>query len=325
MSRRSAIYTPEMRERAVRLVAEVRPAYESDRAAIQAVAGILGIDNPDTLRKWVRREQSDSHSSNHGRSKMRALKRSVFRTHSIIIGSVVVVLGGLGLIYSQQLLGVGQPSSSVQAPHLEVDQVSFSYATGHNTDATPVQIDIKLLNTGTQIAAINNAMLVIQDSVKLPQCTSQGGFVSTGQYPAKLPASPAPGQVVSIPISQLIEANGADRFDLLLSTPLPRSFPDDESIYLYRIHLYLNYNIHASPLDIGEILISFPKSPDAGEYFWSKYLATHQNVLNYMVAPGTASTVEACDIRNSQALRSILFQPAMRTAELAAIPSQLAY
>ena len=59
MSRPSA-YPRELRERAVRMVAEVRPNYESEYAAITAVARKLGITTPETVRKWVRRTQIDS-------------------------------------------------------------------------------------------------------------------------------------------------------------------------------------------------------------------------------------------------------------------------
>jgi transposase len=59
---RSGVYPQELRERAVRMVAEVRPNYESDWAAITAVAQKLGIGTAETLRKWVRQAQVDAGS-----------------------------------------------------------------------------------------------------------------------------------------------------------------------------------------------------------------------------------------------------------------------
>jgi hypothetical protein len=53
-------YSPEVRERAVRMVAETRSEYSSEGAAIAAVASICGIRSPDTLRKWVRSECSNT-------------------------------------------------------------------------------------------------------------------------------------------------------------------------------------------------------------------------------------------------------------------------
>ena len=56
---RSAVYPRELRERAVRMVAEVRPNYESDWAAIGAVAQRLGVGSAETVRKWVRQAEVD--------------------------------------------------------------------------------------------------------------------------------------------------------------------------------------------------------------------------------------------------------------------------
>jgi transposase len=51
-------YPPELRERAIRLVREHRQEHPSEWAAIQSIAGKLGI-TPETLRLWVRRDETD--------------------------------------------------------------------------------------------------------------------------------------------------------------------------------------------------------------------------------------------------------------------------
>jgi len=53
-------YPQELRERAVRLVAESREEYESEWAAIASVSAKLGIGSSETLRKWVRRAEVDA-------------------------------------------------------------------------------------------------------------------------------------------------------------------------------------------------------------------------------------------------------------------------
>ncbi len=52
-------YPAELRKRAVRMVAEVRPDYPTEWAAINAVAAKLGIGTAETLRKWIRQSQID--------------------------------------------------------------------------------------------------------------------------------------------------------------------------------------------------------------------------------------------------------------------------
>ncbi|BFO16042.1 hypothetical protein SHKM778_24300 [Streptomyces sp. KM77-8] len=42
------------------MVAEVRPDYDTERAAMKAVAQKLGIGTTETLRKWVRQDQIDA-------------------------------------------------------------------------------------------------------------------------------------------------------------------------------------------------------------------------------------------------------------------------
>lgn len=54
-----ARYTNEMRERAVRMVAEVRSEHPHETAALRHVSGLLGM-NVETLRLWVHRAEIDS-------------------------------------------------------------------------------------------------------------------------------------------------------------------------------------------------------------------------------------------------------------------------
>jgi len=51
-------YSPEVRERAVRMVAEHRDEYPSEWAAFRSIAAKLGM-TPETFRTWVRRAQVD--------------------------------------------------------------------------------------------------------------------------------------------------------------------------------------------------------------------------------------------------------------------------
>ena len=53
-------YPPELRERAVRMVAEISDQHESEWAAISEVARLLGVGCAETVRKWVRQVQVDA-------------------------------------------------------------------------------------------------------------------------------------------------------------------------------------------------------------------------------------------------------------------------
>jgi transposase len=77
---RPSRFSPEVRERAVRLVMEQRPAHPSEWAALQTVATKLGL-TAETLRKWVRQAERDAGQRpglpTSERERLQALEREV--------------------------------------------------------------------------------------------------------------------------------------------------------------------------------------------------------------------------------------------------------
>ncbi len=71
-------YSPEVRERAVRLVFEHESEHESQWAAIGSVAAKIGC-TAETLRKWVRQAERDlgrrDGVTTSGRERLKALER----------------------------------------------------------------------------------------------------------------------------------------------------------------------------------------------------------------------------------------------------------
>ena len=57
--RASRRYPPELKERAVRMVAEIRGDHESEWAAMAQVADLLGVGSAETVRKWCRQAEAD--------------------------------------------------------------------------------------------------------------------------------------------------------------------------------------------------------------------------------------------------------------------------
>ena len=53
-------YPAELRERAVRMVTEIRGDHESEWAAMSQVAQLLGVGSAETVRKWCRQAQVDA-------------------------------------------------------------------------------------------------------------------------------------------------------------------------------------------------------------------------------------------------------------------------
>ena len=78
MSKKSNKFSPEVRERAVRMVQEHRAEYPSLWAAIESIAPKIGCV-PQTLHEWVKHEQIDAGvregMTTTEREQMKALER----------------------------------------------------------------------------------------------------------------------------------------------------------------------------------------------------------------------------------------------------------
>jgi transposase len=81
-------YDENIKARAVRLVREHRDDYDSERAAIKAVSGRLGM-NPETLRKWVRQAEIDAGEaagmSTEEKRELRELRRKTRELEQTIV------------------------------------------------------------------------------------------------------------------------------------------------------------------------------------------------------------------------------------------------
>ncbi len=73
-------YSPEVQERAVRMVSEHASEYESQWAAIESIAAKMGC-TAETLRRWVRQSERDSGKrvgpTTDEKERIKALEREV--------------------------------------------------------------------------------------------------------------------------------------------------------------------------------------------------------------------------------------------------------
>jgi transposase len=80
MKKKSVKFSPEVIERAVRMVFEARGEYESQWAAIVSIAGKIGC-TAETLRRWMRRHERNTGQregpSTAEQERVKALEREV--------------------------------------------------------------------------------------------------------------------------------------------------------------------------------------------------------------------------------------------------------
>jgi transposase-like protein len=80
MNKKSVRYSPEVMERAVRMVEESASQHDSQWAAITSIANKIGC-TPETLRRWVRQHEADTGlragPTTAEQERIRALEREV--------------------------------------------------------------------------------------------------------------------------------------------------------------------------------------------------------------------------------------------------------
>jgi transposase-like protein len=70
--RKSPKFSPEVIERAVRMVFDAKDQYPSQWAAIESIAGKIGC-TAETLRKWVRQGERAAYEVRHIAGRLRSL------------------------------------------------------------------------------------------------------------------------------------------------------------------------------------------------------------------------------------------------------------
>lgn len=115
---RPSKYPRELRERAVGMVAEVRPDYPSEYAAMTAVAGMLGIGSPETIRTWIRRQQVDAWlwNRNSAAGEWRRIREEVGLPDGVTLHTLRhtfasnLIASGCDVVTVQRALGHSTPS-----------------------------------------------------------------------------------------------------------------------------------------------------------------------------------------------------------------------
>ena len=273
------------------------------------------IDEPSAAPQHLSERELQAGAASSNKARARKPWNRLPGVRQLVAGAIIVVLGGLGLSYAESWLGFNR-----KVPDLQVDALSVSPGNVYN----PSKVDVKVLNNGSQLAAINSATVVIQKFAVLPLCSGQGEFTTTGSYQTDIPNDPLPGQRVTIPVSQLVPAGGADRFDLLFRVPFEQGHAKLNA-YIYRVRIYLNYNVSTNPLNLGEVILVLPLDPDGGQYYWNRYYASHMAIPRSVVLPSQWAAYMRCVVENSYRLRSILNLPGLRSSDLTPVLAQLRY
>lgn len=151
----------------------------------------------------------------------------------------------------------------------------------------------------------------------MPECYSSGSLGTTGWSTVGLPASPSTGEVVTVPVSQQVAPDSADKFEVSIHVSRIA-----RGIHIYRLQSWVIYDKQVA-LKAGYLLASLPVEPQDGGYYWTREDQADPGRLKPFTAD--LQSLSHCLIANSKRLRAILSRPGDRSAGLASLPATLAF
>lgn len=98
-------YPVELRERAVRMVAEIRDQHESEWAAMGKIAELHGIGTPETVRKWCRQAEVGAGARPGVTSEDSAELKRLKRENAELKCANAILEGGIGFLAAPNSTG----------------------------------------------------------------------------------------------------------------------------------------------------------------------------------------------------------------------------
>jgi hypothetical protein len=133
-------------------------------------------------------------------------------------------------------------------------------------DGAAPQLEVTLHNTGTGLAVLESANVLVHRVAVLRKCFSAGVVPLGGTYTVPIPAKPRAGEIIQAPLHEQVAANSADRFRLSLGTPGART----ASINLLQLDISIVHDHSSTPIRLGPVLIATPIVPDPDGYFLTR-------------------------------------------------------
>lgn len=210
-----------------------------------------------------------------------------------------------------------RPDSLGSSPRLELDvvQVSPKISERNNLPSFSDHIYFSLRNTGSELAIVTGLKLQVQQFALLHECYSSGSLGTTGWSTLNLPANPSPGDVVTVPVSQQMAPDSADKFEVTIHVSKAAL-----GAHFYRFHAWVIYDKQVA-LNAGYLLASLPIEPQDGGYYWTRDDQADPSRLKPFTTD--LQSLSHCLIANSKRLHAILSLPGNRSAGLTSLPATL--
>ena len=179
-----------------------------------------------------------------------------------------VVLGILSLVLP--LTADGQSSQAPTRRSAKLEVVSMELL-DHDSENPGPGVDIRVTNTGTAVSVLTAVSFSVEMAGRLEICEPGGALTSSYEYQTELPLDAKEGDEFTVPISQELRPNRADRFTIRLG--LEPHNPEEGGYVVYVMRIELKHSMSAKETPLGRALVILPlNTAGAAEEDYSNYL-----------------------------------------------------
>ena len=215
--------------------------------------------------------------------------------------AIVVAMGTLAMPPLIKALS-DEPSPGVRLANVIVQE----------PDGDIVSMEFTIHNTGGSRGIVEEAVFTVEDVVTVVPCVGGGIVELSAEYDLLLPSRAEKGDQFTVPVSQQVGPDEADRF--AVNARLDEATMGFET--LFRLDVELVVDGPAEDVEAGTVIVPLPYSPaDNKLSYWSSE-HTEFN-LEYMEDQGEASAgMKECIDENTQNLHDFLNAPGERPPSL---------
>jgi hypothetical protein len=238
-------------------------------------------------------------------------RRSEAMRTTIVSGVIAIFVAAVSLAVPPIIKALSPgPSPGVRLASLVVQ----------DPDGDVVSMEFTIHNTGSSRGIVEEAIFTVEDSVAISPCTGGGMVELSAEYDLLLPFDAENGDQFTVPISQQVGPDEADRF--AVNARLDEGA--GEHVKLYRLDVALIVDGSAEDIDAGTVVFPLSYSP-ADE--WLMYWGGEQTDVNlqYIEQQGVDGSVgiSECLDENTQQLHDFLQASGERSPSLERVLDEL--
>jgi hypothetical protein len=238
-------------------------------------------------------------------------RRSEAMRTTIVSGMVAIFVAVVSLAVPPVFKSLSpSPSPAVRLASLVVQ----------DPDGDVVSMEFTIHNTGGRRGIVEEALFTVEDMISVHPCTGGGMVELSAEYDLLLPFDAEEGDRLTVPVSQQVGPDEADRF--AINARLDEAA--GETIKLFRLDVKLIVDGAAEDIEAGTVVFPLSDSP-ADE--WIMYWGGEQTIVNqqYIAQQGAEGSVgiEECLDENTQMLHDFLQAPGEHSPSLERIAGEL--